>query len=63
MIARPLLTSEELADRWGVSRFHLSRLARDGQFPEGVVVSLGRYSRFRLAAIEEFERNGGTGAA
>lgn len=35
---------------------HVWRLAREGRVP---VVELGRYRRFRLEAIEDFERAGG----
>jgi excisionase family DNA binding protein len=51
-----LLTAEQLAARWQVPRSHVYRLAREGQLP---VVRLGRYRRFELAAIEEFEHAGG----
>jgi excisionase family DNA binding protein len=59
--AKPLLTAEELAARWDVPKPHVYRLAREGHLPKGIVVSLGRYYRFRLAGVEEFERDGGTG--
>ena len=52
-----LLTAEELATRWQVPTGHVYRLAREGKVP---CVPLGRYRRFRLAAIEEFEEGGGT---
>lgn len=53
-----LLTAEDLAARWQVPTSHIYRLARDGKLP---VVRLGRYRRFTLTAIVEFEANGGTG--
>jgi len=52
-----LLTAEQLAERWAVTPAHVYRLARGGRIP---VVLLGRYKRFRLEAIEAFEREGGT---
>lgn len=48
-----LLTAAQLAERWQVKTSHVYRLARDGEIP---VVELGRYRRFRLDAIEAFER-------
>jgi excisionase family DNA binding protein len=47
-----LLTAEQLADRWQVSKAHVYRLARDGHIP---AVRIGRYFRFRLTAIEKWE--------
>jgi excisionase family DNA binding protein len=47
-----LLTAEQLADRWQVSVDQVYRLARGGRVP---CVSLGRYKRFRVDAIEAFE--------
>jgi excisionase family DNA binding protein len=55
-MAQALLTAEQLAERWQVPRSHVYRLAREGKLP---TVQLGRYRRWRLAAIEEFERDGG----
>ena len=52
-----LITPEELAARWSVPRAHIYRLAREGRCP---CVKLGRYTRFRLEDVEEFERTGGT---
>ncbi len=51
-----LLTADELAERWQVKEAHVYRLAREGQVP---CVKLGRYVRFRLEAIEAWERDGG----
>jgi excisionase family DNA binding protein len=53
---RPLMDAEALAARWGVPKSHVYRLARDGRIP---TVTLGRYKRFRPAAIEAFEADGG----
>jgi predicted DNA-binding transcriptional regulator AlpA len=54
-----LLDANALAERWGVKPAHVYRLTREGQLP---VIRLGpRYVRYSLAAIAEFERNGGTG--
>ena len=47
-----LLTADELADRWRVPKSHVYRLTRDGLIP---AVRLGRYYRYRLDAIEEWE--------
>lgn len=52
-----LLTADDLAERWAVPTSHVYRLAREGRVP---VVELGRYRRFRLEAVEQFERDGGT---
>jgi excisionase family DNA binding protein len=51
-----LLTAEQLAERWQVKPAHVYRLTRDGSIP---AVRLGRYYRFRLDEIEQFERDGG----
>jgi excisionase family DNA binding protein len=51
-----LLTAEQLAKRWQLRPSQVYRLARDGRLP---VVKLGRYRRFRLEAVEQFERQGG----
>jgi excisionase family DNA binding protein len=47
-----LLTADQLAERWQVPKSHVYRLAREGQIP---TVELGRYRRWRLDAIEQFE--------
>lgn len=52
-----LLTADDLAARWQVPKSQIYRLAREGDLP---VVRLGKYMRFSLAAIEEFETTGGT---
>ncbi len=49
-----LLTADQLALRWQVPKSHVYRLAREGAIP---VVELGRYRRFRLDAIEQFEES------
>ena len=54
-----LLTAEDLAARWQVPASQVYRLTRAHRLP---VVRLGRYYRYRLEAVEEFERGGG-GAA
>ena len=47
-----LLTADELAERWQVSVAHIYRLTREGRIP---AVPIGRYRRYRLAAIEAWE--------
>jgi excisionase family DNA binding protein len=47
-----LLTPEELAARWQVSKAHVYRLTREDKIP---TVKLGRYYRYRLDAIERYE--------
>jgi excisionase family DNA binding protein len=47
-----LLTPEQLADRWQVSKAHVYRLTREDKIP---TVKLGRYYRYRLDAIERYE--------
>lgn len=51
-----LLTADELAARWQVPRSQVYRLTREGALP---TVKLGRYYRYQLAAVEEFEATGG----
>lgn len=60
MESQRLLTAEDLAARWQVPKAHVYRLARDGRLPD---VKLGRYRRFRLDAVAEFEAGGGTADA
>jgi len=55
--ASQLLTADDLAVRWQVPKSHVYNLTRTGQIP---TVSLGRYYRYTLAAVERFESNGGT---
>jgi len=54
--AQRLLTAEQVAERWQVPRSQVYRLAREGRLP---AVSIGRYYRFRVAALEEWEQSGG----
>jgi predicted DNA-binding transcriptional regulator AlpA len=49
-----LLDAEQLAMRWQVRPSHVYRLTRKGVIPR---VPLGRYYRYRLDLIEEWERN------
>lgn len=49
-----LLTAEQVAERWQVSKAHVYRLAREGHVPK---VAIGRYYRFRLASIEAWEQD------
>jgi excisionase family DNA binding protein len=49
-----LMTADQLAERWQVPKSHVYRLARDKRIP---TVELGRYRRFRLDAIEQFEQS------
>jgi excisionase family DNA binding protein len=53
-----LLTAEQLAERWRVSLALVYRLTREGKLP---AVKLGRYYRYRVEAVEEFEVGGGVG--
>lgn len=48
-----LLTAEQLAERWQVPKSHVYGLTRSGAIP---AVKLGRYYRYRLDAIDAFER-------
>ena len=48
----PILTAEQLAERWQVKTQHVYRLAREGDLP---TVRIGRYYRFRLSSIEQWE--------
>ncbi len=51
-----LLTADELAQRWQLPTSWVYAATRDERLP---TVRLGRYVRFRLDAIEQFERAGG----
>jgi excisionase family DNA binding protein len=51
-VSAQLLTAEQLAERWQVSKSQVYRLAREGRIP---TVPIGRYYRFRLDAIEAWE--------
>jgi excisionase family DNA binding protein len=59
MSTTSLLTAGQVAERWQVPKSHVYRLAREGTIP---TVALGRYYRFQIQAIAEFERAGGTRA-
>lgn len=54
-----LLTAGELSERWQVSERQVYRLTREGKLP---TVEIGRYYRYRLAAIEAWECDGGAGS-
>ncbi len=54
MSSARLLTAEQLAERWQVPATHVYRLTRRGDIP---AVRLGRYYRYRLDAIAEWEQN------
>lgn len=56
--AARLLTAGDLAERWQVNQSHVYRLTREGVLP---TVRLGRYYRYRLEAVDDFERGGGVG--
>jgi excisionase family DNA binding protein len=58
LTAAQLLTADQVAARWQVPKAHVYRLAREGRLP---TVRLGRYMRWQLQAIEDFEAGGGTG--
>jgi excisionase family DNA binding protein len=51
--AATLLTAKELAARWQVRPQHVYTLAREGDLPH---LRIGRYVRFRLAAVEAWEQ-------
>jgi excisionase family DNA binding protein len=51
-----LLTADQLAERWQVNKAHVYRLTREGRLP---AVKIGRYRRYRLAAVEVWELDGG----
>lgn len=57
-----LLDPEALSERWGVPKSQIYNLTRDGHLDEAKV-TLGKYYRYRLAAIRRFEADGGTAAA
>jgi excisionase family DNA binding protein len=48
-----LLTADQLADRWQVPRSQVYALSRQGRIP---TVRLGKYYRYRLEVIEDWER-------
>lgn len=47
-----LLTADDLAARWGVSKAHVYALTREGVIP---AVRIGRYYRYRLDSIERWD--------
>jgi hypothetical protein len=55
-----LMTADELAERWCVLPQFVYLLARRGDIP---CVHLGKYRRFRLEDILDFEARGGTAEA
>ena len=57
LTAATLLTAADLAERWQVPTSHIYRLSRSGQLP---TVRLGKYVRYQLAEVEQFEQAGGT---
>lgn len=54
--AATLMTAAQLGERWAIPRSQVYRLTRSGRLP---VVRLGRYQRYAVEAIEDFERSGG----
>lgn len=52
--ATRLLTADDLAERWQVRAKQVYSLTRQGVLP---VVRIGRYCRYRLDAIEAWERD------
>lgn len=56
--ASRLLTAAQLAERWQIKKSTVYALTRDGKVP---TVRLGpRLYRYRIDAIEEYERSGGS---
>lgn len=49
----PLMTAEQLAERWQVPTSQVYRQVREGTIPK---VQIGRYYRFPMEAIEAWER-------
>lgn len=56
--AQQLWTAEQVADRWQASTDLVCRLTRSGDLKP---VRLGRKYRYRIAEVERFEQEGGTG--
>ena len=50
------MTAEQVAKRWQVPKAHVYRLTREGLVP---AVRVGRYYRYRIEALLEFEASGG----
>jgi excisionase family DNA binding protein len=57
LTASEILTPQQLADRWQVTKPQVYRLAREGKVP---CIRIGKYVRFPLPGIEQFESTGGT---
>jgi excisionase family DNA binding protein len=51
-----LLTAEQVATRWQVPKSQVYRLVRAGKVP---TVAIGRYYRFSVAALFDWEQAGG----
>jgi excisionase family DNA binding protein len=51
---REILTAEQLAQRWQVEKGWIYAKVRSGELPK--IPLPGKYVRFRLDAIERFER-------
>jgi excisionase family DNA binding protein len=52
-VTSQLLTADQLAARWQVPKAQVYRLTREGKIP---AVPLGRYYRYRVDLIEQFEQ-------
>ena len=57
LTAASLMTADDLAARWQVPKSHIYRLTRSEQLP---TVRLGKYVRYTISAVEQFESDGGT---
>ena len=57
LTASRLMTANELAERWQIKRSGIYNLTRKGKLP---VVRIGKYYRYEVGAIEQFEAQGGT---
>ena len=53
-MSREILTAEQLAERWQVPKSWIYAKVRTGELPR--LPLPGKYIRFRLETIEEFER-------
>ncbi|WP_345750077.1 helix-turn-helix domain-containing protein [Microbacterium rhizophilus] len=49
----PLLTPDDIAERWKVRRKYVLELARKKDLAS---IKVGRYTRFEQAAVERYER-------
>jgi predicted DNA-binding transcriptional regulator AlpA len=54
-----LRKADAVAEMFGVKQARIYDAARQGIFPAGVVVRLGRQIRFDVGRIEEWARDGG----